>query len=155
MRCVLAGAARPLGHTTSGIAKQPVTGPCHVGPLGLAGDEQADLKAHGGEYKAVHCYAWSHYAYWRSVLPGGFHELQYETLVASQEDTTRALLDACGLDFDPACLAFHENPAAVATASAAQVREPLHARSVGASRHYAAELAPLRAALIAEGVSVQ
>lgn len=69
VRCVLTGVARPLGHTTSGIAKQPVAGPCRVGPLGLAGDEQADLKAHGGEYKAVHCYAWSHYAYWRSVLP--------------------------------------------------------------------------------------
>jgi len=93
--------------------------------------------------------------HWGAVLPGGFHELQYETLVASQEATTRALLDACGLAFEPACLAFHDNPAAIATASAAQVREPLHARSVGAARHYAAELAPLRAALEAEGVSVQ
>ncbi|MCW5571721.1 MAG: sulfotransferase [Steroidobacteraceae bacterium] len=93
--------------------------------------------------------------HWRKVLPGGFHELQYEALVASQETTTRTLLEACGLDFDPACLAFHENPAAVATASAAQVREPLHARSVGALRHYAAELAPLREALIAEGIDVQ
>lgn len=93
--------------------------------------------------------------HWHAVLPGGFHELRYEALVASQEDTTRALLDACGLDFDPACLAFHRNPAAIATASAAQVREPLHSRSVGAARHYATELAPLRAALKAEGVNVQ
>ncbi|QOJ32706.1 MAG: MOSC domain-containing protein [Gammaproteobacteria bacterium] len=73
VRCVLAGPVRRLGGvlrgTRSGIAKQPVAGPWSVGHLGLAGDEQADLKAHGGEYKAVHCYAWSNYEYWRSVLP--------------------------------------------------------------------------------------
>jgi MOSC domain-containing protein YiiM len=69
VRCVLAGPVQPLGRTTSGIAKRPVAGPCSVGPLGLAGDEQADRAVHGGTDKAVHCYAWSNYAYWRSVLP--------------------------------------------------------------------------------------
>jgi hypothetical protein len=35
----------------------------------------------------------------------------------------------------------------VATASSAQVREPIHGRGVGAWRRYAAQLEPLRAAL--------
>lgn len=69
VRCVLRGPAAPLGHVQSGIDKHPVAGPCRVEALGLVGDEQADLKAHGGVDKAVHCYAWSNYAYWRSVLP--------------------------------------------------------------------------------------
>lgn len=91
-------------------------------------------------------------AHWRRVLPGRFLDIDYEALVAAQEASTRALLAHCGLDFDRACLDFHRNPAATATASAAQVREPLHARSVGIARHYAAELEPLRAALTAAGL---
>jgi len=70
VRCVLAGRVQTLGSTTSGIDKKPVGGPCRVERLGLAGDEQADLRAHGGEFKAVHCYAWSHYEQWRREQPG-------------------------------------------------------------------------------------
>ncbi len=67
---VLRGQARPLGHATSAIAKQPVEGPVAVHRLGLEGDEQADLRVHGGEDKALHAYAWPHYAVWRQELPG-------------------------------------------------------------------------------------
>ena len=48
----------------SGIHKRPVTGPVAVGPLGLAGDEQADLTVHGGLSKAVYAYPIEHYEYW-------------------------------------------------------------------------------------------
>jgi MOSC domain-containing protein YiiM len=60
--------------------KAEVTGPVHVGPLGLAGDEQADKKFHGGPEMAVLMYAESHYAGWRlleglaDMGPGGFGE---------------------------------------------------------------------------------
>jgi MOSC domain-containing protein YiiM len=66
---VLAGDINPLGTTISGIAKVPVSGPQRVERLGIVGDHQADLRVHGGEDKAVHCYPWSHYAYWRDLLP--------------------------------------------------------------------------------------
>lgn len=69
VRSVLAGRVQPLGGTVSGIAKCPVSGSLRVGALGLAGDEQADLRVHGGPDKAVLCYAWSNYEHWRSVLP--------------------------------------------------------------------------------------
>jgi MOSC domain-containing protein YiiM len=47
------------------IHKLPVQGPVAVGPLGLAGDEQADLSVHGGLEKAVYAYPEEHYGFWR------------------------------------------------------------------------------------------
>ncbi|MDO8901541.1 MAG: sulfotransferase [Phenylobacterium sp.] len=95
-------------------------------------------------------------AHWRDVLPADrFTELAYEDLVADQEAETRRLLDFCGLDFDPRCLAFHENTAPVATASSVQVRSPIYATSIGRWRRYGPGLAPLRQALEAAGVQVE
>ena len=69
VRAVLRGSVQPLGRTASAINKHPVTGPVDVEWLGLAGDAQADLRIHGGEDKAVHCYPWMHYETWRKELP--------------------------------------------------------------------------------------
>lgn len=52
----------------SAIRKQPVEGSVDVGPLGLAGDEQADLSVHGGLDKAVYLYPREHYAFWEERL---------------------------------------------------------------------------------------
>ena len=49
------------------IAKLPQEGPVEVRPLGLAGDEQADLTVHGGLSKAVYAYPSEHYAFWQVV----------------------------------------------------------------------------------------
>lgn len=49
------------------IGKQPVAGPVLVGPLGLAGDEQADPSVHGGLSKAVYAYPQLHYPFWQTV----------------------------------------------------------------------------------------
>ena len=49
------------------IGKQPVAGDLAVKPLGLVGDEQADLSVHGGLEKAVYAYPSEHYAYWQAV----------------------------------------------------------------------------------------
>lgn len=51
----------------SGIRKRGRAGPVEVGPLGLAGDEQADLSVHGGLAKAVYAYPVEHYAFWQTV----------------------------------------------------------------------------------------
>src|SRR5687767_440971 len=66
---VLTGDIKPLGATVSGIDKRPAQGPQRVERLGILGDHQADRRVHGGEEKAVHCYPWSHYAHWRTLLP--------------------------------------------------------------------------------------
>lgn len=49
------------------IGKRPVAGPVAVGPLGLAGDEQADATVHGGLHKAVYAYPALHYPFWQTV----------------------------------------------------------------------------------------
>jgi tetratricopeptide (TPR) repeat protein len=85
--------------------------------------------------------------HWDAVLPGKVLRLQYETLVREPETQIRRLLEHCGLDFEPACLNFHETRRAVRTASAEQVRQPLYTSGVGYWRHFEKELEPLRQAL--------
>jgi MOSC domain-containing protein YiiM len=65
---------------TTAFFKFPVLGNVYAGELGLAGDEQADHKNHGGIDKAVLAYSADHYTYWRDHLSlpdlpfGGFGE---------------------------------------------------------------------------------
>jgi sulfotransferase family protein len=92
--------------------------------------------------------------YWRALLPGRFLDLDYESLVEDQEGTTRRLLAHCGLEWRDACLRFHENPAPTATASAAQVRQPIYRDSLDLWRNYRQELAPLARMLAHNGVPV-
>lgn len=92
--------------------------------------------------------------HWRRVLPGRFLEIDYEHIVHSLEAATCELLAWCELPFEAQCLEFHRNAAPAATASAAQVREPLYARSIGNWKHYAALLEPLAAALKAGGLAI-
>lgn len=49
------------------IGKRPVHGALEVQPLGLAGDEQADLSVHGGLSKAVYAYPLEHYPVWQTL----------------------------------------------------------------------------------------
>jgi len=58
------------GNTIStGIFKQPVSGPVRLRTLNLDGDRQADLSVHGGPNKAVYGYPSEHYPFWRQELP--------------------------------------------------------------------------------------
>jgi MOSC domain-containing protein YiiM len=49
------------------IHKQLVADCVEVKPLGLVGDEQADLSVHGGLDKAIYAYPSEHYAFWREA----------------------------------------------------------------------------------------
>jgi Tfp pilus assembly protein PilF len=87
-------------------------------------------------------------AHWRSVLPTGrMLEIDYEALVTDPEPWTRRLVGHAGLDWDDACLQPHAARRPVRSASAAQVREPIHARGVGRWRPFAGHLRPLFDAL--------
>ena len=81
--------------------------------------------------------------HWRDVLGDALLVVRYEELVADQEGVSRRLLAHCDLAWDSDCLDFHLRRSAVASASAAQVRRPLYATSVGLWRRYEQELAPL------------
>ncbi|MFJ1301409.1 MOSC domain-containing protein [Pseudomonadota bacterium AL_CKDN230030165-1A_HGKHYDSX7] len=102
---VLTGVVAPLGDSGkgSGIAKTAVDGPVRVGRLGLAGDEQADPRFHGGPEKAVHHYAYDHYPAWQTLLgeravlrqPGAFGE-NISTLGLTEHDVCIGDVYTCG-----------------------------------------------------------
>jgi hypothetical protein len=85
--------------------------------------------------------------HWDAVLPGKVLQVRYEELVREPETQIRRLLEHCRLEFQPACLNFHQTRRAVRTASAEQVRQPIYTSGVGYWRHFETELEPLRLAL--------
>ena len=91
-------------------------------------------------------------AFWRQRFPGRIHEVTYEWLVADQETETRKLLTHCGLEWDPACLDFHRNEAAVSTPSAQQVRQPINTGSVGRWRDHERHLGEVMEFFAANGI---
>lgn len=93
-------------------------------------------------------------ALWERLYPGQVLQLSYEGLVADQEGQTRRLLGHCGLDWDAACLAFHENRAAVATPSAAQVRRKLNSDAVGRWKTQGEGMAEVAAYFRAQGIAI-
>lgn len=92
--------------------------------------------------------------HWRELLGPRLHEVRYERLVAEPRRETTRLLEHLELEWEEACLAFHRNPSPVATASAVQVREPLHDRFVGRWRRFGSRLDDLVAQLRAAGIDV-
>ncbi len=74
---------------TSGIFKESVEGTVRLRKLKLEGDGQADLKHHGGEYKAVYSYPYEHYSYWQKIL--GSDEFHYGSF--GENFTTSGLME--------------------------------------------------------------
>lgn len=94
-------------------------------------------------------------AHWAARNPQGMFALSYEELVADPERVARALLAYCGLPWDDRCLDFANTPRIVRTASVEQVRQPIHAQSVGSWRRYAPQLGPMRQYLKAGGIEAE
>jgi tetratricopeptide (TPR) repeat protein len=87
-------------------------------------------------------------ARWRAILPSErYIELHYEDVVADLEREARRLVAFCGLEWNDACLAFHQTHRVVRTASANEVRRPIYDSSVGRWRLYGRHLGPLFDAL--------
>lgn len=91
-------------------------------------------------------------AYWRELFPGRFLDIKYEEVVSDLEPNARRLIDHLDLPWEDACLDFHRQDSAVTTASAVQVREKVHTRSVGRWRKYEDQLKPLLDILRAKDV---
>ncbi len=84
-------------------------------------------------------------AHWRAVLPAErFIEVDYERLVASPEAETRRLIAFADVGWDDRCLRPESNPRPIATASAWQARQPIHARATQRWRRYEPWLGELR-----------
>ena len=89
---------------------------------------------------------------WRERFPGRFFDVSYEETAGNLEPNARALIEFLELPWEDACLEFHTQKAAVATASAVQVRQPAHTKSVGRWRRYERQLEPMRRTLEKAGV---
>jgi len=80
-------------------------------------------------------------AHWRSI---GIEilDVSYEELVSDQEAQSRRLIGFIGLEWEDACLRFHESGRVAMTASSEQVRRPMYASSVARYERYRAHTAP-------------
>jgi MOSC domain-containing protein YiiM len=74
---------------TTGIFKEPVSGPRWLRRHSLEGDGQADPFNHGGANKAVYAYPSEHYEFWRGEIP----ELKLSLGIFGENLTTVGLLE--------------------------------------------------------------
>jgi len=85
--------------------------------------------------------------HWDRVLPGRVLRVYHEDVVDDLEAGVRRLLDFCGLEFEPQCLAFHETRRSVRTASSEQVRQGIYREGLEQWKNFAPWLEPLQTAL--------
>jgi tetratricopeptide (TPR) repeat protein len=87
--------------------------------------------------------------HWRKVLPVRWLDVPYEETVADLETVARRLVAWCGLEWEPACLAYHQGRRTVRSASVVQVRRPIYKSAVARWKHYEEVLGPALARLSA------
>lgn len=84
------------------------------------------------------------YEHWTELFPDRIMTIPYEKLVLNPEVWIPAMLNHVGLANEPQVMDFHECQRKVRTASARQVRAPIHSNAVGKSEHFAEQLKPFR-----------
>jgi hypothetical protein len=85
--------------------------------------------------------------HWDAALPGHVLRVHHEDVVDDLEGSVRRMLDFCELDFEPACVAFHQNQRSVRTPSSEQVRQPIFRDGLEQWRNFEPWLGPLKEAL--------
>jgi tetratricopeptide (TPR) repeat protein len=109
--------------------------------------DQAEMARHHARYYHL-------MALWRERFGDRFFDIAYEDTARDLEPNARALIEFLELSWEDACLEFHKQDAAVTTASAVQVREPAHTRSIGRWRRYEKQLDVMRQTLVEQGVPI-
>ncbi|HEY0198356.1 MAG TPA: sulfotransferase [Rhodanobacter sp.] len=94
-------------------------------------------------------------AHWQKTFPGRILEIDYETIVESQEASSRQLVEFCGLPWNDACLHFEDNQAPATTASAVQVREPMYRGAMQRWKQYESQLTGLHQLLADAGIPLE
>ena len=102
-----------------------------------------------GRYYADYLRLMNH---WHGVFPGGLLTVQYEDVVENLDTQVRQLLSHAGLQFEEACLHYHEKDRAVRTASSEQVRQPIYRDALNLWEHYLPHLGALESLLRERGV---
>ncbi|MBI5041828.1 MAG: sulfotransferase, partial [Gammaproteobacteria bacterium] len=81
--------------------------------------------------------------FWKQRFPAQILDVQYEDLVNDLEKNVHRIIAFVGLEWEDACLNFHQSKRIVQTASLWQVRQPLYTSSVCRWKPYAKHLGPL------------
>lgn len=106
--------------------------------------EKQALAAHYVQYRAL-------MQHWHVVMPGRILDVPYTKLVHDPEAVLPHVFAHCGLRWVAGCSDLTRNTTAVNTLSSAQVREPIHTRTLGEWRRYERQLASVHDALQAAG----
>lgn len=92
--------------------------------------------------------------HWQQVMPGQCLTVEYENVVGDLEGQVARMLEHCSLDFEDACVSFHENDRAVRSASSEQVRQPIFQGGLEQWRHFESALGPLKNVLNSRGLAI-
>ena len=90
--------------------------------------------------------------HWHKLMPGAILDLHYEALVSNPGEESKRLADFVGIEWSENLIDGDNISEAFTTASAAQVRQPIHAGSIQKWRNYATELEPVKQKLQAAGL---
>ncbi len=107
--------------------------------------DQAELADYYAAYRRL-------MQHWHEVMPGQVLDVRYEELVTDPEGQARRLLEFCGLVWNDDVLAPEASDRPSTSASASQVRQPVHTGSVGKWRRYADGLRVLKDRLAHHGL---
>jgi predicted DNA-binding protein (UPF0251 family) len=107
--------------------------------------DQGEMARHHMRYRKL----MEHY---RTVLGDRMIDVAYEDVVENMEFEARRLVEYLELDWQDASLEFHKQKTAVTTASAAQVREKAHSRSVGRWMQYEDELSVMKEIILSNNI---
>nr|WP_158217370.1 sulfotransferase [Microbulbifer agarilyticus] len=93
--------------------------------------------------------------HWRDTLPERIIDVHYESLVSDLPSAGQALYRRCDLPWDDAVATrYYKAGKGTATASAAQVHQPVYQTSLNKWRNYAAQLQPMRDILVQADIAV-
>lgn len=100
-------------------------------------NDQLDMADHYRRYAML-------MSHWHALYPGRVLDVRYDDLVIEPERMAREVLEFCGLPWISGLSAIESRTDTVATASAMQVREPIHTRFLQQWRRYERYLEPMR-----------
>jgi tetratricopeptide (TPR) repeat protein len=112
----------------------------HLDPAMAYATDLADIAHWHRQYERL-------MAHWESLWPGDIHRFDYDALIADPRPAIEALFRFTGIPYRERALDYAGTAAAVRTASAGQVHQPLYARASGRWRHYSHQLGPFFEAL--------
>nr|WP_269468644.1 tetratricopeptide repeat-containing sulfotransferase family protein [Alteromonas sp. ASW11-130] len=92
--------------------------------------------------------------YWIDILGDRLTVVSYESLTHFPERTVKTLFKQLDIPYESQCLHFYQTQSATSSASKAQIRQPIHTRSVGKWRCFENHLSPLAKMLDEAGIDI-